>query len=128
MDRIWAESQLDLLRQGADNATNFSTVSGTAQKEMGSTKVRCHQMNSCCLSQCRAAEKENLSIPPPPAAFSLNAEECMYKLGAGPVHITFILHLRILPIKDGILWEHSVQLCDEMCIGLLMDSFIGQDL
>lgn len=40
MDRIWAESQLDLLRWKAGNTTNFSTVSATAQTEMGSTKVQ----------------------------------------------------------------------------------------
>lgn len=40
MDRIWAESQLDLLLWGAGNTTNFSTVSATAQTEMGSTKVQ----------------------------------------------------------------------------------------
>lgn len=40
MDRIWAESQLDLLRWKAGNTTNFSTVSVTAQTEMGSTKVQ----------------------------------------------------------------------------------------
>ena len=40
MDRIWAESQLDLPRYGAGNTTNFSTVSAAAQMEMGSTKVQ----------------------------------------------------------------------------------------
>lgn len=40
MDGMWAESQPDLLRWGAGNTTNFSTVSATAQTEMGSTKVQ----------------------------------------------------------------------------------------
>lgn len=40
MDRIWAESQLDLLLWGASNTTNFSAVSATAHTEMGSTKVQ----------------------------------------------------------------------------------------
>lgn len=40
MDRIWAESQLNRLLQGASNTTNFSAVSATAQAEMGSTKVQ----------------------------------------------------------------------------------------
>lgn len=39
MDRMWAESQLELLRWRAANATNSSTVSASAQAEMGSTKV-----------------------------------------------------------------------------------------
>lgn len=40
MDRIWAESQPEPPQQGAGNTTNFSTVSATAQTEMGSTKVQ----------------------------------------------------------------------------------------
>lgn len=40
MDRIWAESQPDLLLWGAGNTTNFSAVSATAPTEMGSTKVQ----------------------------------------------------------------------------------------
>lgn len=39
MDRIWAESQLELLWWRAGNTTNSSTVSASAQAEMGSTKV-----------------------------------------------------------------------------------------
>lgn len=39
MDRIWTESQLELLRWRAGNTTNSSTVSVSAQAEMGSTKV-----------------------------------------------------------------------------------------
>lgn len=40
MDRIWAESQLKRRLWGASNTTNFSTVSASAQTEMGSTEVQ----------------------------------------------------------------------------------------
>lgn len=39
MDRIWAESQLDLPWKRVGNTTNSSSVSATAQTEMGSAKV-----------------------------------------------------------------------------------------
>lgn len=59
MDRIWAESQLDLPWQGADNTTNFSTVSATAQTEMGSTKVQSasnEQLLPFSVKSCQRAE------------------------------------------------------------------------
>lgn len=94
MDRIWAESQPDLLCWGADNTTNFSTVSAPRRRRWGQQRCRRHQMNSCCLHHCRTAKEESFSTAPhPPHAFCINAEEGMDKLRAGPVHITLILHL-----------------------------------
>lgn len=82
MDRIWAESQLALKRQGAGNTTNFSTVSATAQTEMGSTKVQAasnEQLLPFSVQSCQGEECELLLPPPPNLAlfFGLNAEECM---------------------------------------------------
>lgn len=57
MDRIWAESQLALSQQGTSNTTNFSSVSVTAQTEMGSTKVQAAPNEQLLSSHDRGAEE-----------------------------------------------------------------------
>lgn len=62
MDRIWAESQLELLRWRAGNTTNSSTVSASAQAEMGSTKVEAASNEQLLpFLIAGAAQEENLS-------------------------------------------------------------------
>lgn len=101
MDRIWEESQLDSMRQGADNKTNFSSVSVAAQAEMGSTEVRAAS-NEQLLSLSLRGERRKRCIPKhrqqlahlPPPSLPLSSRKCrsMYKLRAGPVPMSLSLH------------------------------------
>lgn len=103
MDRIWAESQLDLLRWRAGNTTNFSTVSASAQAEMGSTKVE-------------AASNEQLLpflIVEPPKRRILVASACFFrKCRRMYVQIkgrtcAYYIHSssRSLPVSDAQRWN-----------------------
>lgn len=99
MDRIWAESQLDLLRWKAGNTTNFSTVSVTAQTEMGSTKVQSasnEQLLPFSLQSFQRGDSQQSQC-----TFSANAEECMDKLRARPVPIIFSSLFSCLSVSDA---------------------------
>lgn len=89
MDRIWAESQLNRLLWGASNTTNFSTVSATAQTEMGSTKVQAASNEQLLLFSFYSQQSGR--VLGETMCISVNSARCIYKLRAGPAPITFLL-------------------------------------
>lgn len=115
MDGMWAESQLDQLRWGAGNTTNFSTVSATAQTEMGSTKVQAasnEQLLPLSLQNYRRGESK-----PSQPTFSVNAKENLYKLRAGPVPITFICSQ---PVTDAYCGKNQCSLVMKCAKGIFL--------
>lgn len=82
MDRIWAESQPDLLLWGAGNTTNFSAVSATAPTEMGSTKVQAAANEQLLLFSFQSRQSEG--IVGETTRISVNSTKCIYKLRAVP--------------------------------------------
>lgn len=91
MDRIWAESQLKRLLWGASNTTNFSTVSASAQTEMGSTEVQAASNEQLLLSSFYSQASER--VLGETMCISVNSAKCIHKLRAGPAAISSLLLL-----------------------------------
>lgn len=94
MDRIWAESQLELLWWGAVIQLIPPLSRRAHRQKWGQQRWRRHQMSSCCLFSSQGRQREK-SFAPLYAFFPANVAQCMYKLRAGPVPITFILHFTV---------------------------------
>lgn len=110
MDRIWAESQLNRLLWGASNRTNFSTVSASAQTEMGSTKAQATSNEQLLLFSFYSQQSER--VLGETMCISINSPKCIYKWRAGPAAIPFLLRghpasaaMRTVPITAGLWWN-----------------------